>query len=68
MNTFTKDLKPRSTQDMDVGTTVQTSTPKPQEDNQGTNWLDEMCELAVQNSKRMETDPKYRKLIQSQTR
>lgn len=41
---------------------------KQQEDNQAKNWLDEMCELAVQNSKRMEIDPEYRKLIQSQTR
>jgi hypothetical protein len=60
-------LEPRLEQDAEQVTTHQTSTSKQQDESHQT-WWNELGPKMVEASKRMRTDPEYRRMIQSMTR
>ena len=66
MTTLNKDLKQPLTQDTEKAATQPTSTNK-QQDESHQKWREELYRKAVEASKRMETDPEYRRKIQSMT-
>ena len=66
MSASNKDLKQPLTQYTEKAATPQGSTSK-QQDECHQAWLDELGRKMVEASKRMETDPEYRRKIQSMT-
>jgi hypothetical protein len=68
MNAFVKDLRQPSKRATATVATRKVSTPKPQDDGQREAWRQALGQKLVEAGNRMETDPEYRKKIQSMTR
>lgn len=67
MKKFSQDSQQLSTPVIEKASTQQASTPKQQAASHPA-WLSELGRKMVEASKRMETDPEYRKYVQSITR
>ena len=69
MNTFDKDLQQHLKQDSMKDATPTASTPKPlaERHRERDEWALQLAMRMIESNNRMETDPEYRKYIQSMT-